>query len=199
MANDIQAVDERELEFRTKFLFAVDSAIDRRMASKLNGEFFAYEDAHDVCSRVRAFFTKAIGLVPPEIEGSCLIGETLVAPTMIEKMDLLKKCVAVSGPCTGVAMIIGGVGLILGWGTGVVAAIIAWFTGTSLTGPLALIFGGVGIATIATYFAFTDDRSTHGAKFRELMRKSLTDSIHLVWGKYSSALSVAQSDIEAAK
>ena len=106
MANDIQAVDECELAFRTKFLFAVDSAIDRRMASKLNGEFFSYEDAHDVCSRVRAFFTKVIGLVPPEIEGACLIGETLVAPTMIEKMDLLKKSVAVLGPCAGVAMII---------------------------------------------------------------------------------------------
>ncbi len=199
MANEIQNVDERELAFRTKFLFAVDNAIDLRMASKLNGEFFSYEDAHDVCSRVRIFFTKAVGFVPPEIEGSCLIGETLVAPTMIEKMNLLKKSVAVLGPCTGAAMIIGGVGLILGWGTGVIAAITAWFVGTSLTGPLALIFGGIGIATIATYFAFTDDKSMHGAKFRELMRKSLTDSIHLVWGKYGSALSEAQYDIEVAK
>ena len=196
MANEIQTVDERELAFRTKFLFAVDHAIDLRMASKVNGEFFSYEDAHDVCSRVRIFFTKAIGLVPPEIEGSCLICETLVAPTMIEKMALLKKSVAILGPCAGVAMIIGGVGLILGWGAGVIAAITAWFVGTSLTGPLALIFGGIGIATIATYFAFTDDRATHGTKFRELMRKSLTDSIHLDWDKYGSALFAAQSDIE---
>ena len=198
MENNVQTVDERELAFRTRFLFAVDHAIDLRMASKRDGEFFAYEDAHDVCSRVRIFFTKALGFVPPEIEGSCLIGETLVAPTMIEKMDLLKKAVAVLGPVAGVGMIIAGVGLILGWGAGVIAAITAYFAGTSLTGPLALIFGGIGIAAIATYFALKDDKSTYGAKFRELMRKTLEDSIHMIWDKYASALSAAQYEIETA-
>ena len=118
---------------------------------------------------------------------------------MIEKMDLLKKAVAVLGPVAGIGMIIGGVGLILGWGTGVVAAITAYFVGTSLTGPLALIFGGIGIATIATYFALKDDEATHGAKFRDVMRKSLTDSIHLIWDKQGSKLSAVQSNIEAAR
>ena len=199
MDNDVQVVDERELAFRTKFLFAVDHAIDLRMANKPKGEFFSYEDAHDVCSRVRMFFTKALGFVPPEVEGSCLIGETLVAPTMLDKIDLLKKAVAVLGPVAGIGMIIGGVGMILGWGAGVIAAITAYFTGISLTGPLALIFGGIGIATIATYFALKDDKSTYGAKFREIMRKSLADSIHLIWDRYASALSAAQYNIEAAK
>lgn len=199
MGNDVQPVDERELAFRTKFLFAVDQAINLRMACKKAEEFFSYEDAHDVCSRVRLFFTNALGFVPPEIEGSCLLGETLVAPTMIEKMDLLKKAVSVLGPLAGIGMIIGGVGMILGWGTGVIAAITAYFTGISLTGPLALIFGGIGIATITTYFAFKDDKSTYGANFREVMRKTLTDSIHLIWDKYSSKLVAAQSNIETAK
>ena len=199
MYNDVQVVDERELAFQTKFLFAVDHAIDLRMVNKPKGEFFSYEDAHDVCSRVRLFFTNALGFVPPEIEGSCLIGETLVAPTMLEKIGLLKNAIAVLGPVAGVTMIIAGVGMILGWGAGVVAAITAFFAGTSLTGPLALIFGGIGIATIATYFALKDDKATHGIKFREIMRRSLTDSIHLIWDKYASALSAAQYNIETAK
>lgn len=197
--NECQCIDERELSFRTKFLFAVDSAIDSRMSTKSNGDFFMYEDAHDVCSRIRMFFTKAIDFVPPEIEGSCLIGETLVASTMLEKVELLKKAVAVLGPVTGIGMIIGGVGMVLGWGTGVIAAISAFFCGVSLTGPLALIVGGIGVATIATYFAFKDDKSTYGAKFREVMRKSMTDSIHLIWDKYGSKLASAQTNIEEVK
>ena len=132
MSNDVTVADKRELAFRAKFLFAVDHSIDMRLANKQNGEFFSYEDAHYVCSRIRLFFTKALSFVPPQIEGSCLIGETLVAPTMLEKMNLLKKAVAVLGPVAGVAMIIGGVGMILGWGTGVIAAIVAFFAGTSL-------------------------------------------------------------------
>ena len=199
MNNAIQTVDERELAFRTKFLFAVDHAIDLRMSYKQTGEYFSYEDAHDVCSRIRSFFINALGFVPPEVEGSCLIGETLVAPTMILKMELLKKAIAVLGPVAGIAMIIGGVGMILGWGTGVISAIVAYFTGASLTGPLALIFGGIGIATIATYFALKDDKATHGVKFREVMRKSLTDSIHLIWDRYADALSSTQSIIETAQ
>ena len=199
MNNEVVVVDEQELSFRTKLLFAVDHAIDMRMACKRKGEFFAYEDAHDICSRVRMFFTKAMGFVPPEIEGTCLIGETLVAPDMIEKVTLLKKALIVLGPLAGTGMIIAGIGLILGWGSGVIAAITAWFAGISLTGPLALIFGGIGIATIATYFALSDDKSTYADKFRNVMRKSLADSIHLIWGKHGNVLHTMESYIEESK
>ncbi len=199
MNNEVEVVDEQELSFRTKLLFAVDHAIDMRMACKQQGEFFAYEDAHDICSRVRMFFTKAIGFVPPEIEGSCLIGETLVTPGMLEKITLLKKALMVLGPLTGTGMIIGGIGLILGWGSGIIAAITAWFVGVSLTGPLALILGGVGVATIATYFALSDDETTYAGKFRDVMRRSLSDSIHLIWDKHGNALHAMESHIEEPK
>lgn len=199
MNNEVEVVNEQELSFRTKLLFAVDHAIDMRMACKQDGEFFAYEDAHDICSRVRMFFNKVLGFVPPEIEGSCLIGETLVAPGMLEKIELLKKALMVLGPLSGTGMIIGGIGLILGWGSGIIAAITAWFTGISLTGPLALIFGGIGVATIATYFAFSDDKSTYACKFRDIMRKSLAESIHLIWNQHGSALHAMESHLEEPK
>lgn len=199
MNTEVEVVNEQELSFRTKLLFAVDHAIDMRMACKQQGEFFAYEDAHDVCSRVRMFFTKALGFVPPEIEGSCLIGETLVAPGMLERIALLKKAVRVLGPLAGTSMIIAGIGIILGWGSGIIAAITAWFVGVSLTGPLALIFGGIGVATIATYFALSDDKATYAGRFRDVMRKSLSDSVHLIWGRHGNAFHAMESLLKESK
>ena len=189
MANEVQTTDADELAFQTKLLLAVDQAIDRRMAFKNEGEFFTYQDAHEVCAEVRLFFTQVLDFVPPEIEGSCLIGEALMS-TSLQRIELLKKAVSVLGPVSGVGMIIAGVGMILGWGSGLIAAITAYFAGVSLTGPLAIIFAGIGIAVVATYFAFTDDKSTYAAKFREVMRKSLSESIHLIWKKHGNQLRI---------
>ena len=189
MANEVQTTDADELAFQTKLLLAVDQAIDRRMAFKNEGEFFTYQDAHEVCAEVRLFFTQLLDFLPPEIEGSSLIGEALMS-TSLQRIELLKKAVSVLGPVSGVGMIIAGVGMILGWGSGLIAAITAYFAGVSLTGPLAIIFAGIGIAVVATYFAFTDDKSTYAAKFREVMRKSLSESIHLIWKKHGNQLRI---------
>ena len=94
------------------------------------------------------------------------------------------------GPVSGAAMIIAGVGMVLGWGSGLIAAITAFFAGISWTGPVVLIFAGLGIAVVATRYARTDDKSTYAAKFREVMRKSLSESIHLIWKKYGNQLRI---------
>lgn len=190
MANEVQTTDADELAFQTKLLLAVDQAIDRRMAFKNEGEFFTYQDAHEVCAEVRLFFTQLLDFVPPEIEGSCLIGEALMSPSFHQRLELWKKAVSVLGPISGAAMIIAGVGMVLGWGSGLIATITAFFAGISWTGPVILIFAGLGIAVVATRYARTDDKSTYAAKFREVMRKSLSESIHLIWKKHGNQLRI---------
>ena len=82
-------------------------------------------------------------------------------------------------------MILGALASVLGWGAGVLAAIKTFFVGVALGGPIALGVGGLTIAGIATYFAFSKtDNATLAQKFKEALVKQTEKAVETTWNKY---------------
>ena len=99
----------------------------------------SYNDGKNIVHFVHMVFLEYINFVPKQIVAACDLSLAFIAPSMKEKKKLLKRVGTTMGGLGGLAAIITGIGIALGWGTGVVAAIIAWFTGVSLLGPIAWI------------------------------------------------------------
>ena len=88
-----------------------------------------------------------------DVEVACTLSEAIVAPGRLERVKLLKAAVGIAGTGSGITLILVGIGHALGWGAGVIAAVIAWFTGHALLGPIGWIVCGVSLVAIAAYFA----------------------------------------------
>jgi hypothetical protein len=167
--------------------------IDKIIEGKPDGKkYLNYEDAIRITDMVRDYFEEVVGLVPDEVEISLRLSEAVMAPTVAQKAQLIRGVTGIAGGATGVGMIVTGVGTVLGWGASMTATVIAFFTGTSLLGPVAWVAGGSAVAGIAAYFAITNNPKTNTDKFRECMKTSLTKSVDQIWELYGEKLSKSE-------
>jgi hypothetical protein len=178
---------------KEEFEARVDATIEFDVASVLalkpdNNKYLTYADAAMITTRVRAIFRNLLGQVPSQIEAACSLAEATLAPSTTERIKHIKAAVGVAGGAAGVAMVIGGIGLALGWGAGVISAVVAFFAGASLTGPIGWIVGGVAIATIAGYFAFSGDEATSTERFINALRQGVKGAIPQVWDQHQTKL-----------
>lgn len=163
----------------------INKCFNEVMSRKVQNEEFTLTDAGNITTALLATVNMDYGEIPPQFKAACDLSLAIVAPSTLEKKKYIKSAVGVAGGVTGIGMILGALGTVLGWGAGVIAAIQAFFVGVSLTGPIALIVGGLSIAGIATYFAFSKrDNATLAQKFKEALIKQTEKAVEATWSKY---------------
>lgn len=119
---------------------------------KRDKSYLTYDEFKVLTGNIRASFSKFSGRVPREIEVSCQLAEAVIAPSKYETIKILKNVFSLSGGIGGMSLIIAGVGAALGWGSGIIATVTAFFVGTSMVPIIGQIAGGVALIGIATYF-----------------------------------------------
>lgn len=183
-------------EFKVLVQSTIDVSINEIVAKKTTeNKALNYMDSKIISLKVRNLFSKYLTVVPNEIETVCLLTESFLSPSIKEKAELLKKAIGVGGGMAGLAAILGGIGVGLGWGAGVISAVITFFTGVAIAGPIGLIVGGIGISVIAGYFALSNDEFKNDESYRKALKESLNKAIDEIWEKDKNKLS--QVDIQA--
>ena len=177
-----------------RFKGRLESTIDAKFAEIMiskgeQAKVLNYADAVSLTAAVKNIFKNKLQLVPPQIEAACHMSEALVAPSLQEKTALIQTAVGIGGGAAGIGMVIAGVGSALQFGSGVTAAIVTFFTGTALAGPLGWIVGGVTVAGIAGYFACASNAETTTEHFMNALKGGLANAMDIVWQSYSEQLS----------
>ena len=116
------------------------------------GQYLTEGGLHKITVQVSFEFETRFGSVPHEVAVACKLAEATLAQSLSQRLQLLKTAVGLGGGLGGISLVIGGIGAALGWGQGVIAAITAYFMGTSIAGPIGLIGGGLTLAGVAAYF-----------------------------------------------
>jgi len=177
-------------EFTAVLTSNVDARFGEIMASKPEGKkHMTYIDATTMSATIRNIFTNKIGKVPVQVEAACRLSEAVLAPSLTEKKRLIKSVFGIAGGGTGIAMVIGGIGAALGWGAGVIAAVVAFFVGTPLAGPIGWIAGGAALTAIAGYFALAGDEASHTERYLNCLKNGLEQAMPPVWEEHSARLS----------
>ena len=189
-------------QFTTSLMSTLDGLIAKLLEAKpkdkQNINFF---DAIVLSGKLRAVFMNKIKVVPPQIEAICNITEALLAPSAEERKKRIDAVIAISGTIGGLSMIIGGIGIALGWGAGIGAIVLAFFVGTSWVLPVVLIPAGAALAAVAGYLALSGDDATKTEKYIKALKGSLQEAIPSIWVEHGEQLSqdviVVPTDIKA--
>lgn len=182
----------REEEFTSKLVSTINAKFAEIMAAKpADAKFLNYLDALAISQSVRnVFMNTKLNYVPNLIEATLNICETVMSPTKAEKIEKIKKAGGLLGGTTGIAMIIAGIATALGWGASVIAAVTAFFVGVSLVPVIGWIAGGVSVAAIAGYFAFSgSDPIKNTESYLNAMREGLKKAMPEVWKEFGDELS----------
>lgn len=177
-----------------EFKGALESTIDAKFADIMRtkaeaDKYMTYIDAVTMTTAVRNIFKNKLRVTPPQVEAACKLSEAVLAPTAKERENLIKAAFGFAGGAAGIAMIIGGIGAALGWGAGVIAAVTAFFVGSSIAGPAAWIVAGTAIVAIAGYFALTGNKHTDTERFMNVLKNSTAQAVDAIWHQYEHDLS----------
>lgn len=176
-----------------RFNAALGSTIDLKFAEVMSGKsdnnkFLTYVDSQIVTATVRNVFKNALNVVPPQVEAACKMSEAILAPSALEREQLIKSAVGIGGGAAGIGMIIAGIGGALGWGAGVIASVSAFFVGTSLAGPAGWAVAGVTLAGIAAYFATTSNDAKDTERFMNVLKSSTGRAVEAIWPEHEASL-----------
>lgn len=168
---------------------AIEQEHDQIVAAWPNArQYLTYDELQQVTDTVRGLFRDKLGRVPDQVEVALKLSEAVVAPGIRQRIAALKAVSGIAGGVGGVAMIVNGIGLALGWGQGLIAAIIAYFTGTSLAGPIGWVAGGSALALIAGYFALPGSPKRRGRKAFECLLTGVDHAVDQIWHDYQDRL-----------
>ena len=183
--------EEKKQAFKT----LIEGAISEKCTelTRQNDGKISYNEAKNIVHFVEMVFVKHLGFTPKQITAACSLALTFLAPTTKEKVKMLKTVVSTMSGICGLAAIIGGVGLACGWGAGTVAAVVAWFTGTSMLGPFAWIVSGTSVIVIAGYFYFSSDDAKDAERFEKVLKGGLDKAIDEIWREYGDKIDNNQS------
>lgn len=203
---DVQIKKSDSQVNREKFQSALASTIDVKfaeiMVSKKETEtYLTYVDAQILTAKVRGIFKNVLSVTPPQVEAACLLSETILAPSTKDKENKIKAAIGIGGGTAGIGIIIGAIGSAVGWGAGTIAALGAWFAGTSIAGPIGWGAAGLSLAVIAGYFASTSNQQTDTERFMRVLKNSTVRAVDAIWPQYETELSraVAQADDDGEK
>jgi hypothetical protein len=175
------------------FKAALESTIDAKYAEIMRGKtdadrFLTYIDGQILTASVRNVFKGTLRITPPQVEAACNLSDAILAPSNEERQRLLKTAVGTGGGVAGIGMVIAGVASALGWGAGALASVSAFFVGTSMTGPIGWMVGGVALAGIAAYFATTSDKHKDTDRFLKVLKSSSARAVDAIWPEHGESL-----------
>lgn len=177
-------------EFMTLLDRTIDVTINEIVSRKtLTAQTLNYIDAQTISMKVKNMFSSKLKIVPPQVEFACKMSEVILAPSTTEKAELLKNAYSLTSGLTGISAIIGGIGMALGWGASVITTVITFFTGAAVLGPLGLVVAGIGITTIAGYFALKKDDAINDENYRKTLKVTIKQAVDVLWDDYKDELS----------
>lgn len=136
-------------------------------------------------------FERRVGHEPPIVKAACLMAQAAMEPDKARREQFVKQAAAVSGGATGIAMVIAGIGMALGWSQGMIHAAIAAFVGVHLLGPIAWIVGGLTLTGVAGLLLFKKDNPKARAENAErVLISGVDEAIEHLWPKYGEQLSL---------
>ncbi len=144
----------------------------------------SYNEGKTLVQYLDTVFLNCLGFVPEQIQATEKLALTFIAPSLKEKKKLIKTVVSTMSGFSGLAAIITGIGVAVGWGSGTVAAVIAWFVGVSIWGPIGLIAAGASLTVTAGYFYFTSDDAKNAERFENALINGLDKAVDEIWDKY---------------
>lgn len=150
----------------------------------IDAQYLNYGDFTDICDAVKEGWCKLMGEseVPKPIEGVCYLSLAIISPDIVQKAKLLSQAQAALAGIAGITAIISAVGLALGWGTGVIGTVTAFFCGTPVAGPIGLLAGGLLLAAIAAYFVIKSGNEKEMAdKAEKSLRDGLRNALEGLW------------------
>lgn len=142
----------------------------------VDAQYLNYGDYSDICTTIKQSWCEMMDEedAPKAIQSVCYMTLAIVAPDLKEKAKLISQAKAAASGIAGIGAIIGAIGMALGWGTGLIGTVTAFFCGAPILGPLGLLVGGALLAAIAAYFAI---ESKNEAKISEKAEKVLRDGL----------------------
>lgn len=178
--------EESKQAFKTRFLGGVKQLCTQITALKGRID---YNDGKGIVSKIEMIITRFLGYCPQQIDAANKLALTFIAPSMTEKVKLLRHVLSVATGMGGIVGILTGIATAAGWGVGVLKAIIVWFTGTSVMGPIGMMVGGVTLTALAAYFYFGTDDAKIAEKFEKCLVNGLDTAIDQIWPEKGGLLS----------
>ena len=187
-ANIVNA--DRE-NFKRDLAYTIDCCFCNEMSKSTDGKL-SYAGAQSILANVRTLFKERTGVIPAEVEKACLLSEAIVAPSRKAKIKLLKAAGGIGGSTVCIVAIISQIGIILGWGKGVIAAITAFFVGTSFTAQyIAIAIAGGVMMGLAIYFRGSGSDAEGNEKFLKALKRSCCAAVDAIWNEHGTKLAAA--------
>ena len=181
---------------KNEFLHILDQSINAKIIEILSlkpedKKYLTYIDSMIISQYIKNIFLQYLSEIPVEIEKACLSTELLLAPSTKKRIEIIKKIMGLGGSIAGITAIITGIGIALGWGSGMISGITAFFTGSTLMGPAGWIAGGIGITVIAAYFTLKDDSQENTEKYIVAIRNAIREVVDKnLWDKGNASFFV---------
>ncbi len=148
------------------------------------------EDFDSLKENVYMAFERRIGFKPAQVQAACLMAEAVMEPSNAKRKRMIKEAAAIGGGASGMCMVIGGVGMSLGWGQGLIHTVTAFFVGGPVFGPLALLAGGLTLAAVAAHMYFSKETPAETAdRAVNVLRKGVKGATEALWPDYGQYLS----------
>lgn len=142
-----------------EFRSFISVAIDRLRRDNIDKEsgVVTYQGFLNATIQLKTIFRKAIGETPMEVEFACEAASAIIAPTTEQAKIHTKNAASLGAGASGIALVLYGIGTALGWGSGVIATAVAFFTSINLVPILGQIVTGAALVTVASYLYFHED------------------------------------------
>ncbi len=183
-------VDADRENFKRDLVHTIDCCFCNEMNKSPDGKL-SYAGAQNILANVRIVFKERTGVIPAEVEKACLFCEAIVAPSRKAKIKLLKAAGGTVCSTACIVTIIAQIGIILGWGKGVIAAVTAFFIGTSFTAQYIAIGIAAAVTGLAIYFMVSGNDAERSEKFLKALKGSCCAAVDSVWDEYGSKLVAA--------
>jgi hypothetical protein len=181
---------KRRNEFKARLQATIEDKYMQIMQKKPHDrKWLGYVDLQEITHTVRGVFRKALRNVPGNVEFTCRAAEAVLAPSTVQRIQHIKAMQAAAGGAAGIGAILTGLAGIFGWGAGVLWSIKAFFIGVALGGPIGWIAGGIGIATIALYFALNGGGAALSKKAFDGLKDGCDKAVDGIWHERGAALS----------
>lgn len=186
--------DKVDFEARENFKGRIRNMVDANVANIMKGkaptdQYVSYIDAKMMSAQIGNFFLTKIGVTPPQVGVALTLSEAVLAPSVAERMQLIKAAAGMSGGVAGIALIVNGIFAALGVGAGLIASTEAYFFGVAAGGPLAWIAGGVTLTIIAGYFTLKKpNENANTERYIKTLLSGLESAINVIWPEHGKEL-----------
>ena len=166
-------------EIKNMANLTIDQMVNGILQHKpVDKQYLNAQDIDYLGHQIEGFCVCNYGTVPRQVQSAILMGKAVIANDFGTKVSLAKQVIGIAGSAAGLYAILTGVATILGWGSGVVTSVVAFFCGVSMSGPLGIIAIGSAAMALAGYLMFTNiPEEVLSRKAVETIRESIINSL----------------------